>query len=68
MIEERIITRNNYHYHLSQLEYGGSEWHKVMDSLLIEAGRLEGKYEENERRLREVISDQQEAQTVGESA
>lgn len=55
MSEQNIITRNNYLYHLSQLEYGGSEWHKAMDSLLVEAGRLEGKHEENERRFREAV-------------
>lgn len=67
MIERNIINRNNQFYHLSQLEYGSQSWHKACDQLLIEAGRLEGKYEENERRWREA-RDKQEAQTVGERA
>lgn len=57
MIERNIISRDNYLYHLSQLEYGSPSWHKACDQLLIEAGRLEGQYEENERRWREVKDD-----------
>lgn len=55
MIERNIISRDNYLYHLSQLEYGSPSWHKACDQLLIEAGRLEGQYEENERRWREAM-------------